>query len=88
MACHGCVPEKECAYMELRSCVRTKGVESCGLCDDYPCEVLNGAFEKTKKLQLHAAKVCTQEEMDMLHKAFFSKKGYFDRVHQDYLKKA
>jgi hypothetical protein len=87
MACRGCLPENKCAYVGFRICVSAKGQENCGLCGEYPCKLINGVFEKSEKLKSHANKVCTQEEMDVLHKAFFSKKEYFDRIHQKYLER-
>lgn len=88
MVCHGCMPENNCAYIELLSCINEKVHKNCGLCNEYPCKIINDAFDKSEKLNFHAKKVCTQEEMDMLHKAFFSKKEYFDRIHQKHQKKA
>lgn len=82
MACSGCRPENKCAYKELRTCVYKKGIENCGSCHNYPCELINAAFDKSDKLRSHAIRVCTQEEMDMLNKAFFSKKQYFDTIHR------
>jgi len=87
MVCNGCIPEKNCAYSDLRTCVSAKAHENCGFCDEYPCKLLNKVFDKSEKLKSLAAKVCTQEEMDMLNKAFFSKKEYFDRIHQKHRKK-
>lgn len=84
MACHGCLPKNKCAYAELRACVSAKALENCGLCNEYPCKLINSAFDKSEKLKSHANKVCTQEEMDMLQKTFFSKKEYFDRIHQEH----
>ena len=86
MACHGCSPESKCAYADLRACINEKGHENCGLCYDYPCLLIDSAFKKSEKLKSHAVKVCTQEEMNILHKAFFSKKEYFDYIHQKHLK--
>jgi hypothetical protein len=86
MVCHGCLPENKCAYAALRTCVGEKAHENCGLCDEYPCKLIKSAFEKSEKLKSHAAKVCIQEEMDILHKAFFSKKEYFDHIHQKHRK--
>lgn len=86
MVCHGCTPENKCAYLELCSCVSAQAQENCGSCDEYPCKLIKNAFDKSEKLKSHAAKVCTQEEMDMLHKAFFSKKKYFDNIHQKHRK--
>ncbi|HOO90196.1 MAG TPA: DUF3795 domain-containing protein [Syntrophales bacterium] len=87
MACHGCALEKECAYSELCACISLKALENCGLCDDYPCTIINSVFVKSEQLRSHAAEVCTREELNMLHKAFFSKRDYFDRIHEEYLKK-
>jgi hypothetical protein len=87
MACHGCRPKNKCAYPELYSCVRTNGVENCGLCDEYPCKCINDVFDKSE-LKSHAEKVCSIVELDMLQKAFFSKKVYFDRIHQKHCMKA
>ena len=86
MTCNGCSPDNNCAYTELRQCISTKVHQNCGLCDEYPCELLDRAFKKSEKLKSHANKVCTQEEMDILTKAFFSKKEYFDRIHQSFRK--
>ena len=87
MACYGCKPGKKCAYAELRACVSGKGYENCGSCEQYPCNLINSVFDETETLKSHASKVCTQEEMDMLHRAFFSKKEYFDRMHRERSKK-
>ena len=84
MACHGCTPENNCAYPELCKCVSEKAHENCGFCDEYPCKLLGKSFDKSEKLKSLSAKVCTREEMDMLNKAFFSKKEYFDSIHQKY----
>ena len=78
LICNGCSPENDCAYQRLCSCVRAKKVKNCGFCNDYPCELIKDAFDKSEKLKLIAEKVCTQEEMDILNKAFFMKKEYFD----------
>jgi hypothetical protein len=80
MACSGCRPENRCAYSELRACVHGKGIENCGLCQVYPCGLLNAVFEKSEKLCSHAARVCAQEEMEALRKAFFSKRQNLDRM--------
>ena len=81
LACFGCRPDNECAYSELRTCAREKGIDNCGLCDRYPCRLINAAFDKSEKLRLHATRICTPEEMDTLRKAFFSKKQNLDQIH-------
>jgi hypothetical protein len=83
MACSGCSPENNCAYSEVRACAYEKGIENCGLCQVYPCKLLNAVFEKSEKLRSHAARFFTPKEMDAFHKAFFSKRQNLDRVHFD-----
>lgn len=86
MACHGCMPGNKCAYTDLWACIGTKGYENCGLCEEYPCERITSAFGKSEDLESRASKVCSQDEMDMLRKAFFAKKEYFDRINRGYRK--
>ncbi len=83
LACFGCKPENKCAYSELRICASEKGFDNCGLCDGYPCKLINDVFEKTEKLRFHATCVCTHEEMDTLYKAFFSKRRNLDQIHRE-----
>ncbi len=83
MACHGCRPETKCSYGELASCVRAKRIENCGFCDDYPCAIITNVFERTAKLQSLASRVCSQPEIGLLRKSFFSKKEYFDGVQRE-----
>lgn len=81
MVCHGCRPENRCAYQELYDCVKTKGLKNCGLCDDYPCKLMTTAFNKSDRLKTKAMRVCESAEMEILQKAFFSKKEYFDNIY-------
>jgi hypothetical protein len=81
MACFGCRPENKCAYLELRTCAYEKGIENCGLCQVYPCELINAVFEKSEKLSSLATRICTSEEIDKLQKAFFSKRQNLDQIH-------
>ena len=87
MACHGCKSGNKCAYAELRACVSGKGIENCGSCKQYPCNLINSTFDKSDILKSYASKVCTQDEMDILHIAFFSKKEYLDRTRRELKKK-
>jgi len=82
-ACLGCKPDSKCAYSELRTCAREKGIDNCGLCEVNPFKLINAAFERSEKLRTHATRVCTPEEMDTLNKAFFSKKQNLDKIHSD-----
>jgi hypothetical protein len=83
LACSGCKSNNKCAYSELRACAHAKGVDTCGLCDAYPCKLINTAFEKSEKLRSRAARVCKPEELDTLQEAFFSKKQNLDRIHSE-----
>ncbi len=79
LTCPGCNPENDCAYPELRSCVYARGIESCGLCETYPCALVDAVFEKSERLCSRAAVVCTPEEMGVLREAFFSKRQNLSR---------
>ncbi len=83
LTCLGCRPENKCAYLEIRACAYGKGVENCGLCQAYPCRLINAAFEKSDNLRSYAARVCTPKEMDILQKAFFSKRKILDQTHSE-----
>lgn len=80
MACRGCRTENNCAYPEVRACVWGKGIESCGFCEAYPCRLIEAVFRKTEKLRDEVARLCTNEEMQALGKAFLMKRKNLDRV--------
>ena len=82
MVCHGCKPDNECAYTELRACVSTKLYDNCGLCDEYPCKLVQSTFNRSEELKIRVENACTQEEKKILQKAFFSKKEDLDRIYQ------
>ena len=84
MACGGCMPGKEYAHTKLGACVSAKALENCGLCAEYTCGLIRDAFDASEALRRRATKVCIQDEMALLEKAFFSKCEYFDRVHQEH----
>jgi hypothetical protein len=81
MACFGCKPENNCAYSKVRTCAQTKGIENCGLCQEYPCNLIDAAFVKSESLSFRALQICTPTELDMLNKAFFSKRQNLDQIH-------
>jgi len=87
LACYGCTPANNCAYPELRACVSEKGIESCGLCEAYPCHLISSTFEKSDKLYSQTLKVCTPEELELLRKAFFSKRKNIEKKHLEKRKK-
>ena len=81
LACSGCKPENKCAYSEVRACAYGKGIENCGLCHRYPCELIRTVFEKLKVLQSQASRICTSEEIAALERAFFSKQKNLDQIY-------
>ncbi len=80
LVCYGCSPEVKCAYPELSNCAYEKKIPNCGLCDNYPCDLVNTAYERTKRLTANARSVCNREEMDILNKAFLNKKRTLDKI--------
>jgi hypothetical protein len=81
LVCHGCTAEVKCAYPELRDCAYGKKISNCGLCVNYPCELVKAAFKRTSNLEFVAGSVCSKEEMDILNKAFLHKKRTLDQIH-------
>jgi hypothetical protein len=81
MSWHGCKPENKCAYSELRACANERALDNCGLCDEYPCGLINTALERSEELRFHATSVCTPMEMETLKKAFFSKRQNLGQIH-------
>jgi hypothetical protein len=83
LVCLGCKPGNKCVYSKLPACAREKGIDNCGLCDRYPCNLINAVLEKSEKLRSHATKICTPEEMEVLDKAFFSKRQNLEQIHTE-----
>ena len=83
LTCLGCKPENKCAYSELHACAYRKRIDNCGLCDNFPCDLINAAFEKSERLRSHATYICTPEEMAVLEKAFFLKRRNLEQIHDE-----
>jgi len=83
LTCLGCKSNNQCAYSELRACASEKGIDNCGVCEGYRCRLINSAFEKSERLRSHATKTCTPEEIEVLDKAFFSKRQNLDQIHNE-----
>lgn len=65
LVCDGCRAERRYSYCEsctLYACAMAKGVDFCGLCDDYPCEDLK-AFQAARphRLELWEAQARIRE---------------------------
>lgn len=62
-----------------------KGVETCGKCENYPCEKVLKVFEQTESFAKKIKEKCSREEYECLKKAFFSKKERLDEVNREWL---
>ncbi len=72
ISCHGCKVENWCRY-KVVACTSSKGISNCGECDEYPCTNVKECFEVTKSFEPECKKVCTNEEYEIMKKAFFEK---------------
>ena len=72
IACSGCKPENWCRY-GVAKCCEEKGISNCSECYEYPCDNMKECFEVTKSFEPMCRKVCTDEEYEMLKRAFFEK---------------
>jgi len=51
--CDGCLPDEKrlasfTSECQVRRCAIERGIENCGLCDDYPCESLEKVWDFIK----------------------------------------
>ena len=72
ISCYGCKPENWCRYKVVK-CTMEHGVDNCGKCPEYPCENIRECFEVTKSFEPMCKKMCTDEEYEIMRKAFFEK---------------
>lgn len=84
MLCHGCFPHKACQF-GIAQCASEKGIRHCGECSEYPCPILKSRFDLIPQLSEDWKKVCTKEEYDLVHKAFWQKKENLDKAREQYL---
>ena len=81
IACHGCASVESCS-LGIRECVKEKGLENCGKCDEYPCDKLTAVFEKNKREDWICRKILADEEFSLFRRAFFSKQKRLDEIHK------
>jgi hypothetical protein len=86
LKCSGCSKDNSCAYPKLRDCAFDKGLDNCGMCEKYPCGLVNAAFEKTENAFRTLKGLCREEEMEGLTRAFRYKKSNLDRIHKFFSK--
>ena len=78
LVCEGCNKEKECAYDNIKQCCISKNIENCGNCREYPCNLINKAFKKTRDIEIKCSKILNPDDFKSLKIAFFQKKEYLD----------
>ena len=81
MTCTGCSPQNQCIY-SIAQCAAEKGIESCGVCAEYPCPKISEAFAKTDLSAQKCKTLFPAELYDQLRRAFFLKKAHLDAIHR------
>lgn len=81
IVCSGCASVKSCRYDNVRICAKSKGINNCGECLDYPCKEIIKVFKRTKSYERKCKRVCSPGEYQKLHRAFFLKKRTLDAIH-------
>ncbi len=83
--CHGCAPDKACPF-GVAECASEKKLNHCGECSTYPCPILKARFDLIPELSQKWKKVCTEEEYNLVYKAFLEKKENLDKARELYLR--
>lgn len=78
IACSGCSSHKECTY-HLVECTKSHNVEKCSQCGEFPCGKITDMLERSKKYEEKCREVCSDEELEMLTKAFFNKENNLNK---------
>ena len=80
--CTGCKPENWCRYHVVKCC-KDKGIKTCAECDEYPCANMKDCFSVTKSFEPKCRQVCTDQEYELLKKAFFMKEQNLRELQKD-----
>ncbi len=72
IVCEGCRPSNWCRYHIIECCVE-KGIDTCAECPSYPCATMTECFEVTESFVPACRAACTDEEFELISKAFFEK---------------
>lgn len=70
--CSGCSSHKNCTY-NLVECTKKHKVSKCNQCTLFSCDKITAMLEKSHSYQEICKEICTSEEYEMLHNAFFNK---------------
>ena len=83
LECRGCRKENKCADENLRNCAFEKGLKNCGMCQKYPCRLIEAAFDRTETLFKTCTFKCSREDRIALEKSFNTKKNNLDTIHKE-----
>jgi len=72
VVCSGCSSHKQCTY-KLVECIKEHQIEKCNQCKEYPCDKIVNLLDRSKQYQKRCKEICTNEEYEILLKAFFEK---------------
>lgn len=78
IACTGCSSHKTCTY-NLVECTKEHSVSKCNQCNEFPCEKINDMLMRSVQYKTKCKEVCTEQEYDILCKAFFDKERNLKR---------
>ncbi|MGD1118483.1 MAG: GNAT family N-acetyltransferase [Dehalococcoidales bacterium] len=81
--CLGCESVKTCG-LGVKECLAEKGTDSCGKCDEYPCEKMRHTFENNKKEAALCREKFSRADYELFEKAFFSKQARLDKINRAY----
>jgi hypothetical protein len=79
IACHGCASSNWCRY-GIRQCAIQRGVNDCGECNEFLCRNIVDTIEKTLTFERRVKESCSDDEFELLHKAFFLKRENLERA--------
>ena len=74
IACTGCSSHKTCTY-NLVECTKEHRVSKCNQCSKFPCKKIDAMLIRSAKYKEKCKEVCTNQEYDVLCKAFFDKEN-------------
>ena len=72
ISCTGCNAENWCRY-KVVECCSGKRIATWAECENFPCKSMKECFEVTASFEHGCRQACTEDEYEMLKKAFFEK---------------
>lgn len=79
MRCEGCATVSVCS-LGVRDCTRSKRLETCGQCPEYPCDIMKLMFERSEENARICKERCEPQIFHGLNESFFKKRVYLDAV--------